>query len=248
MAKDNKQLIEKNLINFYISFKENKLVNFYENDFVYNIHNPKNNWPSFLLFKDYKNSFIKIQGSVSKINFISKNWIIDSEYVKKNQLEIKNHNLFPVKKWDGMFLETTKLIQENSVDYFKFEKLKTKDVETYLKLINLSIFKKNGLSKELIIDKINHPNFHFFLGKYKNEIVTTCIIFNDNISNGLYFISTENSQRKKGLGSLTVIKSINYLINKGESKFVLHATKMGNNIYTKIGFATFSKLIIFTKI
>ncbi len=243
-----KEEIEHNLADFYLSFKDVAHVNFEKNNYIYNIHNNINNWPSFVLTKNYNSSFSDIFGATKTIKNLSKNWILESDFVSKNKIEIKNNKLFPIKNWVGMFLEINSVIPENEINEFTIEKLSSINIDECIALINTVNFNKKILYKELFIDKINEPNFNFFIGKYKNEITSTCIIYNNNKTNGLYFVCTKKTHQNKGFGSLLIKKSINYLIKKGESKFILHATKMGNNIYKKIGFKTYSKLIIFTKI
>ena len=53
MIDENKLCIEKNLIDFYASFKNNEATHVYENEHVFSIHNSKNNWPNFVLLKKH---------------------------------------------------------------------------------------------------------------------------------------------------------------------------------------------------
>ncbi len=240
-----KQVIEKNLIDFYLSFKEDDFMYYYENDYVYNLNGT---WPSFILRKNTTTDFLTIIDSINQSNSISKNWILDAYFVSKNKLQIKKENLFPVKKWSGMLLNTTNTIKQINLSNFKVERLKKNELNQFIEIINTSVFKSSRLSKKQLKNKLDNLNFYFFVGKYKDQIVSTCLLFDNGTTIGLYFIATKKEFRGKGFGKLIVSNAINHLINKGNANFVLHATSMGNSIYKNLGFKEYSKLIIFVKI
>jgi hypothetical protein len=237
--------IENNLNDFYFSFKKGIDVEFYENEFLKSIHT---SWPSFVLLNDDDIPFEKVINSFNKGEKLSKNWILNDNYVKNNQKSIKDEKLFPLKSWENMHLFRDKLINVKSISHFKVEKLQIEDLEEFIKIINASVFHKNVLEVTTVKQIINHSNFDFYVGKYKNKLVSTCLIFNNGLTSGLYFIATKDIFRGKGFAKNTVSMALNNQIKNKKYNFVLHATKLGKGIYTSLGFKAYGKLIIFVKI
>ncbi len=237
------QKIEKNLADFYVSFKD--AISYFENTFVQSIAKA---WPNFILIKTYSDTFKNIVNSVKKQQKIAKYWIFDSNYAKKYQKQFKSEKLFPVKNWLGMYLKTTDLYDISNNTDFKVERLKFNEIEQFVALINHAAFNKKTIDVSILKSKFEDANFHFFVGKYKNQMVSTCLIFDNATTNGLYFLTTKKEFRSKGFGNTILKKTINSQIKNGNKEFVLHANKIGISIYEKLGFKEFSKLRIFVKI
>lgn len=236
-------IIEDNLKDFYLSFKTEN--HFFENAFLKSTHD---SWPNFVLLNNYKTEFKKVVNSIKNEENIAKNWILDHNYTKNNEKIIKSEKLFPVKSWEGMYLSKKEIILQNNIPDFKVEKLKPNELGEFVNIINTSVFNKQQLTTDLLKNKLTDSKFSFYIGKYKEKIVSTCLIFDDNTSKGLYFIATKDVFRGKGFAKNMVTEAINSYIKQKDNHFVLHATKMGNGIYSSLGFKPYSKLIIFVKI
>lgn len=237
--------IENNLNDFYFSFIKENDTSFFENNFLKSIHLT---WPSFTILKEDDIPFEKIINSLKNTQNLSKNWILSEKYVKINEKRIKKEKLFPLKSWENMSLFKDEFIQFNKIDDFIVEKLQAKDLDEFIKIVNASVFHKSVLKKETLKSKLEDKNFNLYVGKYKNKVVSTCLIFNNKETNGLYFIATKDVFRGKGFAKNTISTAINEQIKSNKNNFVLHATKLGKGIYTSLGFKAFSKLIIFVKI
>jgi len=239
------QSIEKNLKDFYFSFKKGINSSFYQNDYLESI---KSSWPSFVLLKDYNSDFEKVVKSLKNSQNTSKNWILDDKYVKNNQKLLKTKKMFPLNSWEGMYLFKDKQSEIKKVENFKVETLQKEDLQEFVSIVNSSVFHKNVISTEILLNIIDDDNFYFYVGKYKDKIVSTCLIFNNGVTNGLYFIATKDIFRGKGFAKNMVATTINNQINNNSNHFILHATKLGKGIYSNLGFKDYSKLIIFVKI
>jgi len=237
------QKIEKNLVDFYMSFKDSD--SYFENDFVKSISKV---WPNFVMIKDYSKDFVKIVKSIKNQQKIAKYWIFDVNYVKTHQKQLKFEKIFPVKKWLGMYVKTPNSDTIPKIIDFNVEPLKLHEMEQFVALINNTVFNKKTIDIAMLESKFNDARFHFFVGKYQNKIVSTCLIFDNGVTNGLYFITTKKEFRTKGFGNSIIKKAINSQIKNGKKEFVLHANKIGISIYKKLGFKEFSKLSIFVKI
>ncbi len=238
------QLIFQNLKDFYFSFKNGNETTYFENDFIQSINS---SWPNFSFVNDENKNLLKALKSVKKELIVSKNWIFDEEYVKNNKKTIKNEKFFPLKSWEGMFLNLTKKKIVKPIEDYKVELVTADEIADFNKIVNSSIFHKNVISDQLS-QQLNKENFYFYVGKFKDKIVSTCLIHNNGVTSGLYFIATKEILRGKGFAKNIVQYALNHQMNLGNHLFVLHATKMGNKIYSSIGFKAFRKLIIFVKI
>ncbi len=231
------RLILQNLIDFYTSFSDKE--NIFENE---NFISFNNNWPNFNILKNNKISTELL--NIAK----SKNWIITEESIQKNQVIIKKERLFPVNKWTNMYLEKENVFLLQDILDFKVEKLKKSDLTSFLKLINNTIFKKETINELHFRDKLEHPNFNIYVGKYRNEIINTFILFTNQQTAGIYFFTTKKTHQNKGFGLYTLKYVLNQQIQQKPTKFILHATNMATKIYKKIDFTACNKLHIFVKI
>ncbi len=229
--------ILQNLIDFYISFSDKNTILENENFISFN-----NDWPNFNIVKTNK-----ISNELCTIAK-SKNWIITEESIQKNQEIIKKERLFPVNKWTNMYLKKENVFSLQSIPNFKVEKLKKSDLSFFLKLINSTIFKKEIINESHFKNKLQHPNFNIYVGKYHNEIVSTFVLFTNKQTAGVYFFTTKKTHQNKGFGTYTLKYVLNQQIQQKPTKFILHATNMATKIYKKIDFIACNKLHIFVKI
>jgi len=95
-----------------------------------------------------------------------------------------------------------------------------------------------------IINLIRNARIKLFIGKYNEEYASCGMIFLDrNGESGIHMIGTLSRHRGHGLGKIMTQKLIHEAY-KNKSKYVLLvASKLGEPIYSKIGFKTYGRLI-----
>ena len=76
-------------------------------------------------------------------------------------------------------------------------------------------------------------------------MISTAMVFLNDIIAGIYFISTIRIYRGNGYGTLITSCLIDYYISKGIDKFVLHSTPLGFPLYKKLGFTENMSLDIY---
>lgn len=235
-------IIFKNLQEFYFqitgnvrSLHQSKLVS--DNKFT---------WPNFLIHDNYKKldeNDLEIFGKEALKNnslvIISEGGLPDD----KNLL--KKHKIIPVTLWQGMYLHTEKKIENKPIDCFTIEKVKTKsDLKNWFDIVNSGVLKNKTLSFKVFSRALKNKNYAFYIGKDEGEPVATIATLKSSNSTGLYFIATAKRFRGKGYGTKITKYAINKNIKKGETNFVLHATKLGEKIYKKIGFKEYFKIYL----
>ena len=245
-----KYCIEKNLIDFYLSWKDHHSIHFHENEMFSFIKNIKNSWPNYIFNKKQKNnSFSKSLNVLKQQKYnevVPSFWLLNSDIAFENEQHLREKKIFPVKVWTGMYLEKDSLFDEKEIKDFTIELVNnTSDLTNFLKIINTVIFRQNILTKDLFISKMNDDGFQFYVGKHNNEIVSTLLLFYNGDTTGIYFMANTEKHRNKGYASSLLKRALNDSINTSQTKFVLHATTDGYPVYKKWGFVKYNQLITF---
>jgi hypothetical protein len=177
----------------------------------------------------------------------SKNWILSDDFYLLHKENIKKAKLFPVNSWTNMDVVKSEVYETNPIANFKINRLNEQDIEPFTTVINES-FKKELVNKKQVLKMMQNDAFTCFTGKYKNKVVSTTVFYNDNQTIGLYFIATNKDFQKKGFAGKTIKTGMNHFIQKGATKFILHATSAGKKLYENLDFTTRDKMRIFVKI
>ena len=147
----------------------------------------------------------------------------------------------------GMAVRIDELIEPTRPDNFSYEKVKSLEkLSSYTWLLCRAYqmpefvwdslvggFKNLGL-----VDYFQH-----YIGYYDGEpVATSSILYSDGVA-GLYNVATMPDVRGKGIGAM--ISYVPYIdaLKRGYRFGILHSTKMGYNVYKRLGFEEICKLI-----
>ncbi|MCG3221698.1 MAG: GNAT family N-acetyltransferase [Candidatus Heimdallarchaeota archaeon] len=84
-------------------------------------------------------------------------------------------------------------------------------------------------------------NYLRFIGYWEGEpVATSGLILNEDVA-GLYFVITKPDYRGKGIGTAISRAALENAYKRGYHKAVLQSSKMGYNIYKRIGFDEYCK-------
>jgi len=93
---------------------------------------------------------------------------------------------------------------------------------------------------------LNNPKFHMFLGKHEGALGSCGMLYLDNNDVcGFHMIGTLPTFRGKGLGKSMTQYLLNKTVELGYGTVYLVASKSGEPIYSKLGFATFGEVETF---
>jgi len=88
---------------------------------------------------------------------------------------------------------------------------------------------------------LEKKDFLKFVGYIDGDPVTiSALILDDNVA-GLYFVVTRTEQRGKGFGTLITLAALEEARKRGYNQAILQSSKMGYNIYKRIGFEEYCK-------
>jgi GNAT superfamily N-acetyltransferase len=250
-GKARKYCIEQNLIDFYLSFKDNPAVSFVENKQLYSLKNQITAWPNYIFIKknqeqDFGSTLQLVTRHITETNngdFL----LLDSETAFQHENLLRQQSYFPVKLWTGMKLETSEPFDLINSKLDIVSVYNTTRLLAWIKLVNEVFYNKELLTPELADKFLSHPNYTLYMGFVDKELATTCLVFDNDESIGLYYIATRAEHRKQGFAGNIVKTVLNNCIKKGKNKFVLHATKNAVGIYGKLGFTKHQGLITFAK-
>ena len=121
--------ISKNLIDFYLSWKENPSIIFNENNKAFLIQNKKHLWPNLVVNKvgvSSINELLKSVKTLTQKSIVSAYWLMGFDIAKENNAVLRTNKFRPIESWTGMFLNKNKpfSIVENS--NFKVVKVTSK--------------------------------------------------------------------------------------------------------------------------
>jgi len=244
--------IEKNLIDFFLIFKNSENIDYYTNDNFCFINNKKYSWPNFILnsnisSKNLLDNIIEISKLI-KTNKAPKYWAVNSDLAKEFLIEIKKQDFLPIVKWSGMYLNISNkqnfIVSKN----FTIQKISNREqLKNWLKIVNEQIYKTDKLKLYFFEAALKNKSVEMYLGYYNKVPVATSLLYTSSSYSGLYMIATKDEYRKKGFGTAITIHAINKAIEVGNTKFVLHATKLGKPVYEKMGFKEYNNIYIYCK-
>ena len=169
----------------------------------------------------------------------------DKDHVVTNQA-LDDSGFKPVMVWKGMHLDAGQLLENKIDSELEISEVKEeKHIDDFVKTLNLALLKNNKAKSELFSAINQNLNFKLYNGYYQDNVVSTSLSYAKGGIGGLYMIATLEDYRGKGFGSHITIHPIERLIENGIQHIVLHATKLGERIYSKLGFKSYCNFYIY---
>lgn len=154
---------------------------------------------------------------------------------------------YPFSAWKGMALnnmgeivspqlpETVQIVRCESSD----------DIEQWIQIVTSELIAPVQFDKVLLESLIDQSRVEVYLLKYNGKGVSTMLVFNSETSTGLYFIATQKSAQRQGFAKLLVQQILSQIARKSKLPVILHATKTGEALYSKLGFLPFNQFFLY---
>lgn len=173
--------------------------------------------------------------------------IASDENIRQIDSFLRKHGFYPFSAWKGMALgslkdHTTPSLPE-TVHIVKVAS--PTDLEQWLKIVSLELIAPSLLNKNLMKRLLAQSAFEAYLLKYNDIGVSTILIFESTDSTGLYLIATEKSSQKQGFASLLVQYILSQNTKRSNKPVILHATRKGEPLYSKLGFLPFNQFFLY---
>lgn len=152
-------------------------------------------------------------------------------------------------KWTGMSLTKSNIKKPPLPNGFSIRKVNSMpQLEEWIKIANVVLFNQNNLDINLFGHFIEDQKIQLYTGFLDNIPIGTGMIYYDGQTYGIYMISTKPEFRNRGLGGAITYTLIENAVSSEDAEIILHATKMGEKVYLKLGFVPSSKFYVFWKI
>ncbi|MDP3916140.1 MAG: GNAT family N-acetyltransferase [Bacteroidota bacterium] len=154
---------------------------------------------------------------------------------------------YPFSAWKGMAFknsfdmvlpqlpETVKIVRCESAD----------DMDQWIQIVTSELIAPVQFDKVLLGNLIDQSGIEVYLLKYNGKGVSTMLVFNSETSTGLYFIATKKTAQRQGFAKLLVQHILSQNARKSNLPLILHATKTGEALYSKLGFKPFNQFFLY---
>lgn len=230
------QEITQNLFQFYRSIAD---LNGYETgriggvDYVWN---RQGSWPAYVLGTPQSGEVLKITGAMERRE-VPAFWIMeDTPGFDLQQLEKKGIRV--IRQWTGMSVDPSEFQDFPVVTGIELRRNDPNNLQDWLHLVNTELMTGSRVGSE-VIPEISSARAYRWIVAYKSDrVVGTGLSFTKKKVTGLYMIVTEKSSRGMGIGSMITAGLIKNAVQAGAGTIVLHATNMGEGLYSRLGFRT----------
>ena len=139
-----------------------------------------------------------------------------------------------------MYLNITQLEKGKEIKDLEIVKVVEKNQYEIWEDIALTIFNfPKEITKGYYLHFFEHKNEGdqtAFIGYYKGKLVAISLVcFKQGVA-GIYFVGTIKEARGKGIGTAITYAAVKEAQERGYEIVILHASKMGYNVYKKMGF------------
>ena len=238
---------------------ENNRFEFYKNSYkAYGVLE-ENNAPDFICYFTGSKSAILNGAIYTEINEIKEEkidemisffekrnspfiWHAGSKTIPDSVRDLLIKRDFQVQSQPGMAINLNKILNKNnSIPDFEIVKIRN---SKHVKLAAEIFCTANDLSIDIVIDflkmgvkSLESDNYLGFLnGK---AVATSGVAYASGVA-GIYFVSTLEEARRRGIGSTTSFKPLFDAKMKGYHWAILHSSEMGYEMYKKMGFKHYS--------
>ncbi len=176
--------------------------------------------------------------------------ISGDENIQQTDPFFRKHGFYPITVWKGMALERSSEQNEPGLPGpVSISKPETEaELEQWMTIVNEELLSSEKLDKSQMQSILSQPNFEAWLLKTSGEAVSTILTFRTGSSTGLYFVATQKSAQRQGFASLLVRQICAQEAKSSEKPIVLHATRNGETVYSKLGFKPYNSFFLYWKI
>jgi len=237
---------------FELLAKSKDLMKVYDRDGFYSVLANNNVYPKLTLVYDFEvfqeQSFDNYFQAVEKQE--ASPYIIFQVDEKTSLIDslLKKNGFRAIEEWTSMSIPLDNLPKETSENLRIVKVENDGQLQQWLKVVEQTMFNNTPIETGIFEQLMTDENINLWLGYFDNQPVCTVLSYVHSYSVGLYMISTLNDFRGKGFGQEITLKALLDASSKGVSQGALQATRLGVNMYRKIGFQENGKFQIYWKV
>lgn len=241
-------LVEYGLEQFYLSLAKYGNLPWGKEPCFHWVHNPDTEWPSFIFNIHFPSTskekeIADLKLSAEKGMFPDS--LIVSDHRSSDLLNLMAHAGFvPVLSWTGMWCmgEMLSFLPVNEKVHLE-ETFNTVQAEEFASVVNEVLFARENLNPGLVI-KSRSQELWFYRVFFADHLAGTIAAHKvDNLC-GIYLVTVKPEFRKMGIGQSATAWVIKKAMDTGCKQFILHASRLGEPVYLKLGFQPVSRIWI----
>lgn len=153
----------------------------------------------------------------------------------------------PFSAWKGMALTSSfDIVSPQLPEKVQIVRCESADdIEQWMQIVTSELITPVQFDKVLLENLIDQSEVEVYLLKYNGKGVSTMLVFSSETSTGLYFIATKKTAQRQGFAKLLVQNILSQNARKSKMPVILHATKTGEALYSKLGFLPFNQFFLY---
>lgn len=161
---------------------------------------------------------------------------------------LKKYGYRAVDQWVSMRLDLDATQTDNTGSGLTVLRVENEtQLEQWLQIVSAALFNNRTINPAIFSYLMNVSGVDLWLGLIQGLPVCTALTFATDKAMGLYMVATSPAMQRKGY-STSLLKHVhNYAKESGFECLVLQSTRLGINLYKKMGFREIENQLIYWK-
>lgn len=211
------------------------------------VWNKSGNWPGYMIGKPNQEQAGIVSDEISR-HGLPPFWIMDDEKDAELIALLDKKGIRAIRRWSGMVLNPEDYKPAAETGKLKININNAGDLSDWLSLVNTELMSGTQIGSEVGDAFTQSNNFRWLTGYVGDAHAASGLLYTSENIAGIYMIVTKHELRGKGFGSYLTSHLIDYAIEMGVERIVLHATPLGEGVYSKLGFKAVNEISIFWKL
>lgn len=212
------------------------------------VHNPYTGWPSFIFSIRFpsasqKKDIAELKLSAEKCTYPDS--LVVSDHRSGDLLNLLvQAGFIPVLSWTGMWCTTEMLNFFPGTEKVRLEETcNIVQAEEFAGVVNEVLFAASRISPGLVVTS-ESAGLWFYRILFEDYLAGSIALHRIGNLCGIYLVTVKPEFRRMGIAQTATAWVIKKALDEGCSRFILHASKMGEPVYLKLGFQPVSRLWI----
>lgn len=242
------ELVEYGLNQFYLTIARKGNIPWGKEPSCTWVINKVTGWPSFIT--EIRIPSGSLESETEKLVLKIRNGILPDRVIVSDHhgSELLNAlvraSFVPIHSWAGMWCNTDMLSCSYASESIRIEEI-TDIIQAgnFAGIVNDILFGRTSLSAEMIINSAGKELLYYLIYFGENLAGTIAMYLKDSWC-GIYLVTVKPEFRRRGIALAATALGLARAKEAGCRQFILHASKMGEPVYAKLGFTVVSKIWI----
>lgn len=145
--------------------------------------------------------------------------------------------------WSNMYLDISRAIDVQGQNVEVRDVLPV-EIDAWVNVVTHVLFPNKALDKSIFVSAYGNGRVKMFGAFIEGKLVGTLMVFLGTLP-GLYMVAVDKEYRKRGIATMLVTYTTDFLRSKGYDTLVLHSTVDGYSFYKSMGFNETGKMNLY---